>query len=223
MNTPVKDVMTTRVISVPRDAPFAAIAAAFGQHRVGAFPVLDQAGHLVGVVSEADLLAKLALSDDQSATISGILHHQQLEKARATTAAELMTALPVTVSPEDTVEHAARLMYQRRVKHLPVVDEDYHVVGIISRADVLSVFERTDNDIRAEVKADVALSTSPADAIDVVVQDGIVTLTGTADSSEMASRIVSRLRHIEGVVAVRDRVSCPPPGPVDVLASFPVD
>jgi CBS domain-containing protein len=223
VNTPVKDVMTSRVISVAQDAPFAAIAAAFGQHRVGAFPVVDQAGHLVGVVSEADLLAKLALGGDQPGMISGILHHQQLEKAHATTAAELMTVLPVAVSPEDTVEHAARLMYQRRVKHLPVVDEEYHVVGIISRADVLSVFKRTDKDIRDEVTADVALSTSPADAIDVVVQDGIVTLTGTADSSEMASRIVSRLRHIEGVVAVRDRLSCPPPGPGDVLVSFPVD
>jgi len=53
---------------------------------------------------------------------------------------------------------------------------------------VLSVFKRTDKDIRDKVKADIALSTSTADAIDVAVQHGIVTLTGTADSSEMASR-----------------------------------
>jgi CBS-domain-containing membrane protein len=224
VSTLVKDVMTSRVISVAQDAPFGATAAALCQHQVGALPVVDQAGRLVGVVSEADLLAKLALGgDDQPRMIGGILHHQQLEKARATTAAELMSTLPIAVSPDDTVEHAARLMYQRRVKHLPVVDADSHVVGIISRADVLSVFKRTDEDIRDEVTADVALSTSPADAIDVAVYDGIVILTGTAESSELASRIVRRVRHIEGVVAIRDRVSCPPPSPGDVLVRFPVD
>ena len=225
MSTPVKDVMTTRVISVRKDTPFAEIAAAFGQHRVSAFPVLDQEGRLAGVVSEADLLAKLALSseDHEPGVIGGILHQHQLEKAHATTAAELMTALPVTASPEDTVEHAARLMYHRRVKHLPVVDAAQHLVGIVSRADILSVFKRADNDIRDEVAADVALSTSPGDAIDVFVQDGIVTLTGTAESSELASRTVSRVRHIEGVVAVRDRLSCPPPPAGDVLMAFPFD
>jgi CBS domain-containing protein len=227
VNTPVKDVMTSRVISVQQDAPFAAIAAAFRQHRVGAFPVLNQDGRLVGVVSEADLLAKLALEGDDHLprSIGGILHHQQLEKARATTAAELMTALPVTVSPDDTVEHAARLMYQRRVKHLPVVDAGYHLAGIVSRADVLSVFKRTDEDIREEVTADVALSAAPDDAIVVAVQDGIVTLTGTAQASETAHDIARRVRHIEGVVAVRDRMSYPPAGPgsFDVLARFAID
>jgi len=225
MSTLIKDVMTTRVISVRQDTPFVDIAAAFGQHRVSAFPVLDQDGKLAGVVSEADLLAKLALGDgdSQPGIIGGILHRQQLEKARATTAAELMSALPVTAAPEDTVEHAARLMYLRKVKHLPVVDADKHLVGIVSRADILSVFKRSDNDIRDEVTADVALSTSPGDAIDVIVQDGIVTLTGTAESSELASRTVSRVRHIEGVVAVRDRLNCPAPGPSDVLMRFPVD
>jgi CBS domain-containing protein len=227
VNTPVKDVMTSRVISVVQDAPFAVIAAAFRQHRVSAFPVLDQDGRLVGVVSEADLLAKLALDDDDHLpkSIGGILHHQQLEKARATTAAELMTALPVTVTPGDTVEHAARLMYQRRVKHLPVVDAGYHLAGIISRADVLSVFKRTDEDIREEATADVALTASPDDAIYAAVQDGIVTLTGTPQASETARDIARRVQHIEGVVAVRDRMSYPPPGPegFDVVARFPVD
>jgi len=227
MNMAVKDVMTTQVFWVERDTPFAAIAAALRQHRVSAFPVLDQDGRLVGVVSEADLLAKLALDDDDHLpkSIGGILHHQQLEKARATTAAELMTALPVTVTPGDTVEHAARLMYQRRVKHLPVVDAGYHLAGIISRADVLSVFKRTDEDIREEVTADVALTASPDDAIYAAVQDGIVTLTGTPQASETARDIARRVQHIEGVVAVRDRMSYPPPGPegFDVVARFPVD
>jgi CBS-domain-containing membrane protein len=157
--------------------------------------------------------------------IGGMLRHQQVKKAGATTAAELMTAPPVTVSPEDTVEHAARLMYLRRVKHLPVIDAEGRLAGIVSRADLLSVYSRLDTDIRAEVEADVALSASPADSISVAVRDGIVTLDGIAQASTTVGEITRRVRHIEGVVAVRDRVSCPPPSPgsFDVLASFPAD
>jgi CBS domain-containing protein len=228
MNSPVKDVMTSRVIWMEEDTPFTVIARAFEDARVSAFPVLDQAGRVVGVVSEADLLAKLALADGEDGMpgmIGGILRHQQVKKAGATTAAELMTAPPVTVSPEDTVEHAARLMYLRRVKHLPVIDAEGGLAGIVSRADVLSVFSRADTDIREEVQSDVALSASPADRISVAVRDGVVTLDGIAVTSETVREMTRRVRHIEGVVAVRDRVSCPPPGPgsFDVLAGFPVD
>ena len=228
MNTPVKDVMTSRVIWMEEDTPFTVIARAFEDARVSAFPVLDPAGRVVGVVSEADLLAKLALADgdgDMPGMIGGILRHQQVKKASATTAGELMTAPPVTVSPEDTVEHAARLMYLRRVKHLPVIDAEGHLAGIVSRADVLSVYTRPDADIRAEVQADVALSASADDQISVAVRDGIVTLDGVAHAASAVRDITRRVRHIEGVVAVRDRVSCPPsrPGSFDVLARFPVD
>jgi CBS domain-containing protein len=221
-------VMTTGVLTVDQDAPFAAIAAALGRHHVSAFPVLSPAGQVIGVVSEADLLVKLALASGENGMpgmIGGILHRQELGKAGAITARDLMTAPAVTVSPEDTVEHAAKLMYLHRVKHLPVVDANAHLTGIISRADILSVFGRGDANIEQEVAADVALGTSPADSIDVVVQDGIVTLTGKAESSEVAHKVTRRVRHIEGVVAVRDRMSYPPPQPsrFDVLANFPVD
>jgi CBS domain-containing protein len=228
VTTPVKDVMTSRVISMNQDTPFPAIAAALKRHRVGAFPVLDQAGRVVGVVSEADLLTKLALGggdDRMPGMIGGIHRQQQVRKARATTAGDLMSIRPVTVSPENTVEHAARLMYLHQVKHLPVVDGDGHLVGIISGADVLTVFDRADSDIRAEVLADAATSASLADTIGVAVRDGIVTLTGTAETSEVAHDITRRARHVEGVVAVRDRMSYPPPGPgvFDVLARSTVD
>jgi CBS domain-containing protein len=229
MNTAVKDVMTTRVIWVKKDATFREMATALREYRVSAFPVIDDDRKVIGVVSEADMLTKEAL-DDEPGVISGILHHRDQAKARGVTAGDLMTAAVIAVRPEDTVEHAAKLMYDRRVKRLPVTDANGRLVGIISRADVLSVFDRTDEAIRAEILDEVPLGEYSEDprTLDVTVKDGIVTLTGVPETSETGHEIVRRVRHIQGVVAVRDRLSYPTPrerpaGRYDVLASFPMD
>ena len=229
MNTAVKDVMTARVIWVKKDATFREMATALREYRVSAFPVVDDDGKVIGVVSEADMLAKEAL-DDEPGVISGILRHRDQAKARGVTAGDLMTTAVVAVRPEDTVEHAAKLMYDRRVKRLPVTDANGRLVGIISRADVLSVFDRTDEAIRAEILDEVPLGEYSEDprTLDVIVKDGIVTLTGVPKTSETGHEIVRRIRHIQGVVAVRDRLSYPPhserpAGRYDVLASFPMD
>jgi CBS domain-containing protein len=230
MNALVKDVMTTQVISVERAAPFAALAASLRQHRVSAFPVLNPAGEVVGVVSESDLLAKLALGDEEdgmAGRITGILHQHAMEKARAVTAGDLMSSPAATVSPDDTVEHAAKLMYTRRVKRLPVVDAAGHLAGIVSRADVLSVYGRPDVEIGEEIRNDIAACEPAEDAgrFDVAVTDGVATLTGRPRTGEQGHEIVRRARHVQGVVAVRDRFEYPPPGPdpFDVVVRFPID
>ena len=208
MKTAVKDVMTTRVIWVRKDASFRDLAAALRRHRVSAFPVLGDDDKVIGVVSEADLLAKEAL-DGEPGVFAGILHHRDAEKARGITAGDLMTAAVVAVAPEDTVEHAAQLMYSRKVKRLPVIDGRGHLVGIISRADVLAVFDRTDEDIRQEITDEVIRNEFLVDpqAFDVKVSGGIVTLTGVPETNEVGHEIVQRIRHVQGVVAVRDRLS----------------
>ena len=93
--------------------------------------------------------------------ITGILHQHQMEKARAVTAAELMTSPACTVRPDDTVEQAARLMYLRNVKRLPVVDADGRLAGIVSRADVLAVYNRTDAEIAEEIRTGIAVDRVP--------------------------------------------------------------
>src|SRR2546429_3509144 len=157
MNTTVKDVMTTRVIWVKKDATFREMAAALREHRVSAFPVVDDDRKVIGVVSEADMLNKEALVDEPG-MISGILHHRDQVKARGTTAGDLMTTAVVAVRPEDTVEHAAKLMYDRRVKRLPVADDGGELAGNISRGEELSVFERTDAAKSKEITHDVLLN-----------------------------------------------------------------
>ena len=230
MKASVEDVMTVQVVWVERDTPFAAIAASLRQYRVSAFPVLNKAGEVIGMVSESDLLAKLALGggeDGMPGMINGILRQQEAAKARAVTADDLMTSPAATVSPEDTVEHAARLMYLRRVKRLPVVDAAGHLAGIVSRADVLAVYGRLDGEIREDIRRHILLTESPADpgTFAVSVADGVVTLAGQPRTCAQGHDIVRRARHVQGVVAVRDRFHYPPPGPdsFDVLAQFPTD
>ncbi len=227
MNTTVKDVMTTRVIWVKKDATFREMATALHEHRVSAFPVVDDDQKVIGVVSEADMLNKEAL-DDEPGMISGILRRRDQAKARGVTAGDLMTTAVAAVRPDDTVEHAAKLMYDRRVKRLPVTDENGRLVGIISRADVLSVFDRTDHDIYQEITNEVILGGFLANpsAFQVTVKDGIVMLAGRPETNETGHDIVRLVRHVQGVVAVRDRLNYPPPertGRYDVVASFPMD
>ena len=227
MKTAVNDVMTTRVIWVSKDATFREMAVALREHRVSAFPVIDDDGKVTGIVSEADMLTKEAL-DGEPGVISGILYRRDQAKARGITAGDLMTTAVVAVRPEDTIEHAAKLMYDRGVKRLPVTDADGHLVGIVSRADVLSVFARTDAAICREITHDVLLGEFMADplVIRATVKDGIVTLSGRPETSEVGHQIVRRARRVPGVVAVRDRLDYPPAERADdrydVPASFPV-
>jgi len=228
MKTPVKDVMTTRVIWVKKEATFREMAIALRRNRVSAFPVIDDDGKVTGIVSEADLLTKEAM-DGEPGVFSGILHHRDAGKARGVTAGDLMTTAVVTVAPEDTVERAARLMYERKVKRLPVTDANGHLVGIISRADVLSVYDRPDEDIRKEILDEVILNQFLADPhyFDVTVKDGVVTLAGRPESVPVGREIVRQARHVQGVVAVRDRLTYPPPESsddrFDATAHFPTD
>jgi CBS domain-containing protein len=219
MNAVVRDVMTPNVITVKEDTPFEAIAAALRQHRVSAFPVVDEVSRVIGVVSESDLLAKLALGIGDDAVvpgmITGILRQEQLQKAHAVTAAELMTSPAYTVWPEDTVEQAARIMYLRNVKRLPVVDAGGRLEGIVSRADVLAVYSRADADIAEEIRTGILASEAPANpgTLDVSVTAGVATIVGRPQTREQGHAIIGRARPVQGVVAVRDRLDYPVPGP----------
>jgi CBS domain-containing protein len=215
MKATVKDVMSIEVVAVRRGASFKEMAASLRQYRVSAFPVIDDDGKVIGVVSEADLLAKEALADGQAgipAAVTGLLHHKQQEKGEALTAGDLMTHPAVTVRPEDTVEHAARMMYTLQVKRLPVVDAGGHLIGIVSRSDVLAVFDRPDSEIFAEITDDVILHELLIDPamFMVTVRDGVVTIQGNLESANLGHELVNRIRHVRGVVAVRDELVYPP-------------
>jgi predicted transcriptional regulator len=127
------------------------------------------------------------------------------------TAAELMSTPAVSIGPEESVATAARRMHDRRVKRLPVVDEGGLLVGIVSRMDVLSVFARPDEEIRDEVVREIIAAEFALDssAFDVAVTSGIVTVTGQVDNQAVARQLTDAVRHVEGAVEVRDRITYP--------------
>ena len=207
----VGDVMTTSVVAVRQDASFKEMAAMLRSRRISAFPVIDDAGRVVGVVSEGDLLVKEAVNADGTSLLAALRHVREDDKVAGITAGDLMTAPAVTVGPDAPVEQAARLMYDRRVKRLPVVNTAGRLVGIISRVDVLAVFSRPDADIRDEVMQQLLPGILPAapGALKAAVRDGIVTISGEPQSDQLTHAILNAVRHVEGVVAVRDRFSGP--------------
>ena len=214
MSATVNEVMTTHVVAVTKDASFRDIAAMLRQHRVSAFPVVDPDGKVVGVVSEADMLPKEALfAGFGNQAPAGALDepHNDFAKAAGVTAASIMTRVPITITPDEPVTSAARLMYSCKVKSLPVVTEHGYLIGIISRADVLSVYCRPAAEIRREITQDVIMTEFHGDPsrFTVTVKDGIVTVGGHPQTAQQGRDILAEVWHVEGVVSVRDRLTYP--------------
>ncbi len=209
MNATVRDVMTTRVIALRRGAEYKDIVGVLREYRVSACPVVDDFGRVLGVVSAADLLYKETEPDRPAALLRLQWRLDEEYKARAVTAGQLMTSPAITIRPGALAIEAARIMQDRRIKRLPVVGRDGSLVGIVSRSDVLSVFERRDEEIWREVTEDVigAVFGLTAADFEVTVRSGIVTISGSVEQRRVGLSLVSHVRHVEGVVSVRNRLS----------------
>jgi CBS-domain-containing membrane protein len=215
MHAYVKDIMTADVVTVRADTSYRDMIALVRGHRVSGLPVVDDYAKVIGVVSETDLLATEAADTGQGVHLASRtwLPHRRQVTADTATAGDLMTHPAVTTGPDELVANAARLMNSLKLQRLPVVDRDRRLVGIISRSDVLSVFGRSDEEIRREVTQDVIMDgffTDPS-RLTVMVRDGIVTLTGTPGGVILGENIADQVRRLEGVVAVHDHFTYPGP------------
>jgi CBS-domain-containing membrane protein len=207
MKRTVQDVMTREVVAVQGPTPFKELVRLLNEHRVTAVPVLDDAGQtVVGVVSESDLALKevAPLREAHTPVFETAQHRDERAKAASLTAAELMTAPAVTVGPEEPVAAAARRMYDRDVKRLPVVDHSGALVGIVTRTDLLKVFLMSDEELRFEVLDHVIgdLLRLPPGAVEVEVSDGVVRLAGRVPRRSQALVIEKLTGAVDGVVAV---------------------
>lgn len=207
MSWTVASVMTTDVVTVAPDATYKEVVERLQQRRVSAAPVVDRDRRLLGIVSEADLLLK---EERPAARAGGHLLDPHGDAARATArnAAALMTSPALTVESRATLTQAARLMHQHHVKRLPVVDAEGTLVGIVSRADLLKAFLRSDESIATEMREQVVaeMLTIDPDEVGIRVEDGVVRLEGELETRSLA-RILARLAAaVEGVVGIDNRL-----------------
>jgi CBS-domain-containing membrane protein len=206
----VRDVMSTTVVVVCRNATYKDVVEAMDHWNVSALPVVESDNRVVGVISEADLLPKQELRDSDPPRLEALLRASELGKASAVTVADLMTAPAICIRPEVTLAAAARLMGTRRVKRLPVVDGDDRLVGVISRCDVLKGFLRSDASIQQEVRHEVVSALFPNEpSLEVSVVRGVVTVTGHLRDTSLVSTALRLVHAVEGVVDVRFDLSAP--------------
>ena len=148
----VRDVMTADPTTVTPATPLKDVADILVRGRIGVVPVLTPQGRVAGVVAEGDLLRKERLQRDPEGRHSTHLPYRiRRDIATAETAGELMDRYPATVPADRSVAEAARLMDRHQSRFLLATGEDGTLLGVVSARDLLRVFLRPDEDIKAEI------------------------------------------------------------------------
>jgi len=210
----VRDVMTQSVVSVHRSTPLKEVAHLLIDNGISGVPVIDVDGTVLGVVSEADLLVK-----EQGA--EAIRHRPltrflgesaesraQLIKLGAVTAGEAMTAPAITITSDRSIHEAAAIMTARRVNRLPVVDHG-RLVGIVSRADLVRAYVRSDEELAATIRQDVILKILWLDPslFIVAVKDGVASISGRVERRSTAEMIERSVSMVPGIVDIHADVT----------------
>ena len=206
----VRDVMSTDVVTMEKTTSCKQVARLMTEHKVNALPVVNKSGHLIGVVSETDVLRK---EERRFRRLSGRARRARA-KAGARTAAELMTSPVITTHPDASLASVARLMNDRHIRRLPVLDASGALIGIVSRHDLLRVFLRPDAEIGAEVHGVLTgVLLEDPQSVTVQVHDGLVTLRGSLSEPELIPAAVRLASDVDGVVAVADELTSAPAEP----------
>lgn len=206
----VADVMTRQVHVARPLTPFKRLVQLIEENKISAVPIVDEEGMPVGIVSESDLLLKERREELE--TEASLLHpmrrRDQRTKAVGVVAAQIMSKPPITVRSDTTLPAAARMMQDRKVRRLVVVDERGKIAGIVSRSDLLQVFLRTDQEVRDEVESMVIPSMlMPApESVKVLVHWNVVTLLGEVDRKTDVDILTRMTREVDGVVDVVNRL-----------------
>lgn len=206
----VGDIMTRTVVSVPPETPVLALAALLAERSMAAVPVTDSRNRLLGIVSEADLVHRLAPDGSR-----------EPNHALGATARDVMTQDLVTASEAMTAERAAELITSHGVRRLPVV-QDGQLVGTVSRADLLRAAlapplapDETAADAGIRLALRAAMDRRPwseAPQVFFEVRHAAVMLHGRCPSAAVHRALVAMAAGVAGVRLVQDRISAPSPG-----------
>lgn len=205
----VGDVMTSEVTTIRGDAPLKEAAMVMVHAGISGIPVVDDTGTVVGIITEADFVAAEAdrsWGRQRKRLLANFFGEG--ETHTASVVADVMTENPHTIDSASSVTEAARRMTDLGVKRLPVVTPDGTLSGIISRADVMGAFARSDLELRSEVESDVIdriMRLAPG-SVRVEVVDGVVTLDGEVETRSDARLIEELTVRVEGVISVDSKV-----------------
>ena len=146
MSKTVADVMTSEVLTVKRETPLKEAIQILADRKISALPVVEESGKLVGILSEGDLMWQesgveappyIMLLDSIIYLQNPAQHDKEIHKALGQTVGEVMSDRPLTIKPEQLVREAARLMHDKKIRRLPVIDEQDRVIGIITQGDIV--------------------------------------------------------------------------------------
>jgi CBS domain-containing protein len=199
--------MTRDAITVSPETPLKEAAELLARHQVSGLPVVDGA-KVVGVVSEADIVARSTGSRESRSLIREFLSGRKHQPdVGATRASDAMTSPAITIAPQRPVAEAARVMVERKVNRLPVVDNS-GLVGIVTRADLVRAYVRPDEELESEIRKDVAgraLVIDPNE-LDITVEQGAVTLAGEVERPVDAELLERFTEAVPGVVSVQSEL-----------------
>jgi CBS-domain-containing membrane protein len=193
------EIMTRLVVTVHADTSVQQAAALLTERGISSLPVLDEDDHVIGIVSEIDLLRNRMPHDPRS--------HMRTEsderKDPARLVGDVMTATVVCMPPFADAADLVELMLDNNVRAVPIVD-GVHLVGIVGRRDLLSTLLRNDAVIRNEValRLNEYAGDSESDRWSVAVEDGVVTVRGAFDDERQRDVVTVLARTVPGVVRV---------------------
>ena len=142
----VRDIMRTDVVTIAPEATVHELVTLMGERDVSGMPVIDDSGHLVGIVTEGDLVVEDAdLHMPFAVQFLGDVvsfggkkkFEERLRKMVGNLVSEVMTKEVLTVGPDEPVTHAANIMVDKKVNRVPVIDDDGIMIGIVARADII--------------------------------------------------------------------------------------
>lgn len=201
--------MTKRVVTVTPQTSFKDAVRLMRTKRVSGLPVVDSNRRLVGIVTEGDLLNKVEQRDLDAYVLESKRHKLDRARASALDVASAMSTAVTSVRPDFPIALAAREMHTRGFKRLPVIDQEGNLVGIVSRGDLLTVFLRTDAQVRADVRRALAAIQAHGGAreLKAKVTGGVVELEGWFEEKSRLEATVRAITAIDGVVGVRSRLT----------------
>jgi CBS domain-containing protein len=208
----VQDLMTTDVLTVRPNTLLKDAAGLLADRRISGLPVVDDERRVLGVLSEGDILFKESGTRERRSFLDRVLavpdSHLEVKLA-ARTVGDAMTTPALTIGPRRTVPEAATTMIEEGVNRLPVINDEERLIGIITRADLVRAFVRSDAEVEKEIREEIirrVLWIEP-DTIGVDVEDGEVKLTGRVETKTDAELLPRMVQRVPGVVSVLSKVS----------------